>query len=159
MKGGKEKEVKMKTKKLLVFLVIFSVMLGMIGVAIGVPQGIEVTISPDIHVVIAPTTVNFGAVIPGDGNNAVEDVSFNATGSNVDVNVEVTIVTGDPFKDGLNFGGTLAEGQDIVLPCVHSGELCTYVLETVETTLDIPIAFQKGLKSGTITYTITEVTP
>ncbi|MEK6887184.1 MAG: hypothetical protein AABW88_05120 [Nanoarchaeota archaeon] len=139
-------------KLVLVFLVMMSLLS-----LLAADQGITVTVGQDITVVINPTTVNFGSVLPDtNANGAVEDVSFDATGSNVDVNVEVTTVSGEPFTSGLKFDGTLAQGQDILLPCVLSGDLCTYVLEIVDTTLDVPDTFKKGVYPGTITYTITE---
>lgn len=146
-------------KIVLVFLVMLGLMslLGIMVLAAPPSQPIEVTIDLSIHVVIAPGTVSFGNVLPDTVNNpAVEDVSFDATGSNVDVEVEVTTVSGEPFHTGLKFDGVTAETESYILPCVLSGELCTYVLETVDTTLDVPLAFEKGSKSGTITYTITE---
>ena len=148
-------------KKILVFLVMLSLMsvMGMFAISgvLAVDQGINVTISENITILITPSVVQFGAVLPGSSDNdAVENVSFDATGSNVDVSVEVTTVSGEPFTTGLKFDGTLAQGESYVLPCVLSGELCTYDLKTVDTTLDVPATFKKGTYPGTITYTITE---
>ena len=142
-------------KKLLVFLVMFGVLMLGVGGVLAENQGITVTVGQDIVVVINPTTVTFAPVLPGTTNDALEDVSFDATGSNVDVNVAVTTVSVEPFHSGLKFDTVLPEGQSYVLPCVPSGELCTYVLKTLDTTLDIPSTFQKGTYNGVITYTIT----
>lgn len=143
----------MKKLNILVFLVMMSVL----PVVLGANQGVNVTIGADIRVIILPTTVNFGSVLPNTiGNPAVENVSFNAAGSNVNVSITVTNVTGEPFYSGLKFDELLARGKSYVLPCLLSGDLCIYTLKTVGTTLDIPATFKKGIKTGTITYTITE---
>jgi len=158
MKGGLKRKKKMKKLNLLVFLVM-TMLFGVVGVmADDVDQGINVTIGTTIQVIILPTTINFGSVLPNTNNNpATENVSFNAAGSNINVSVAVTSVTGEPFISGLKFDNVLVQGHaPYVLPCVLSGELCTYVLKTVGTTLNIPATFQKGTKTGTITYTITE---
>lgn len=155
IKGGK------MMKKLLVFLVmigLLGILIGLGNVAVAVDQGINVTIGENITIVITPETVEFGAVLPGSSDNdAVEDVSFDPSGSNVDVNVAVTTVSGEPFNSGLKFDGILAEGEDYDILCV--GNPCTYTPLTLDTTLDVPVGSPSGAQAGTITYTITGTTP
>lgn len=147
-------------KKILVFLVMASVLsVFSIGNVIAVDQSINATINGNSSILITPATVEFGAVVPGTNNNPSTsgNISFDPTGSNVDVNVEVTNVTGKPFEGGLKFDGSLAQGQDYDILCV--GNPCTYTPKVVIPTLNVPIGSRAGIKTGTITYTITGTPP
>ena len=146
-------------KKLLVF---FVMMLSLIGGIMAIDpnqQAVDATVSGSIIVAINPLpTLNFGTVIANSFGNAALNgpVIFNPAGSTTGVSVEVTDVTGAPFDTGLKFDGTLAELQKYDIPCVLSGDLCTFTAKSVVPTLDVPTGSSAGLKSGVITYTFTE---
>ena len=144
-------------KKSLIFLVMVSLTFGMIGVVSATDQGIDVNVGQDIHVVINPVTVQFSGVIPGTNNNPASNgpISFDATGSNVDVTIQVTTVTNPPFDTGLKLDNVSPTTRIFNLPCVLVSSICTYAPVTTVPTLDVPIGSPAGIKSGTITYTIT----
>lgn len=146
-------------KKILILGLMLSVFL--MPAILAVDQGINATIGDDITIVITPTTVTFGAIMPGTANNPSTsgNVGFDPSGSNVHVNVEVTTVTGEPFHSGLKFDGILAEGKDYDIPCALVLDVCTYTLKVVVPTLDVPTGSPAGVKTGIITYTITGTTP
>ncbi len=126
-------------------------------------QGVTVTIGQDIHLVISPTTVNFGSVSPGTSNNPSTNgnITFDATNSNVDVTITVASITGFPFQTGLMLDGASATGQDWTLPCVKEGEsdVCTYTMQSTVPTLNVPIAAAQATQNGVITYTVSGPTP
>ena len=69
-------------------------------------QGTDATVNDFITVAIAPLpTLSFGPVNSDSINNPATNgpVTFNPAGSTVDVTVEVTDVTGEPFATGLKF--------------------------------------------------------
>ena len=147
-------------KKLLVSALVIGFLLsfGAFGV-IAVDQDINATIDDNLTISISPATVEFGAVSAGSSGNPASsgNISFDPAGSNVNVNVDVTNVTGKPFEGGLKFDGSLAQGQDYDILCV--GNPCTYTPKTVSPTLDVPIGSRAGIKTGTITYIITGTPP
>lgn len=148
-------------KKLLAGLMLISVLLfSAIGV-MAVDQGLTVIIGEDVNLIITPSTVDFGTVQPGINNNPAINgpIIFDATGSNVDVNVEVTAVTGFPFEDGLMLDGAPALAQDWDLLCVLVEDVCSYTTATTVPTLDVPLSAPQGTKPGTITYTVTGSPP
>jgi hypothetical protein len=126
-----------------------------------VDQSLNVSIGENITVQIAPETVQFGQVAPGSNNNMATNgpIAFNATGSNVDVNIEVTNVTGFPFENGLMLDGSPALGEVWDLLCILNGGICTYAGAETVPTLDVPIGAPAGVVGGTTTYTITGPTP
>jgi len=145
-------------KKSLIFLVMVNLIFGIIDVVSATDQGIDVTIGQDIHVVIDPVTVQFGTnILPGTNNNPALNgpISFDATGSNVGVTIQVTAVTSPPFDTGLKLDNVLPTTKIFNLPCVLVSNICTYAPVTTVPTLDVPIGSPAGTKSGTITYTIT----
>jgi len=97
-------------KKLILFVAlvmtlnVFSIM--------AVDQPIEVDVTPDIHMVITPGTLDFDSVAPDSVDNPALNgpIEFNPAGSNVDVTVEVTGVTGFPFETGLMLDASPALG-------------------------------------------------
>jgi len=119
-------------------------------------QSINVEVITTITVMINPNILDFGSLVAGTIDNPAVNgpVSFDASGSNVDVQVEITDITAGLFEDGLKFDGALALGQIFVLNCL-AGEVCTYDLETTDPTLDIPAGTPAGAKTGVITYTLT----
>ncbi len=123
-------------------------------------QNARAVISSFTSVSITPATIDFGIVVPGsDDNPASENVVLDADGSNSDVNVAVTDVSGVPFDTGLMFDGALASGQDYTIDCIDSGDICTYDLRVIVPTLDVPLGIEQGEKTGVVTYTITGSTP
>lgn len=147
-------------KKLLVSLALLSVLIGIVGV-LAANQGLEVTIGEDINLVISPTTVNFSSVTPGTNDNPATNgpITFDATDSNVDVTIEVASVTGFPFETGLMLDTAAPVGQSWTLPCVLSGDVCTYTTASTVPTLNVPIAAPQSTNTGTITYTVSGPTP
>lgn len=141
-------------KKLLLFLV-FGVMIA--GIVMATPQKLIVNIGDDIVIAITPDMINFSSVMPGtDDNPAINGpIKFNATGSNTNVTIEVTNVTGVPFEDGLELDGANPIGRTFHLDCVTVDYICTYSIVSTVPTLNVPKGLFKGMKEGNITYTIT----
>src|SRR3989344_3364276 len=145
-------------KKLLVFAVMFGIFISMMGFAFAAEQGVEVEVGEDIHLLITPETVDFGTVVPGPGKTATNGpIRFNATGSNVDVHVEVTDVEGFPFEGStlLLDGDSTPIGKFWDLDCVIANNICTYVVASTVPTLDVPLGTSQGTYLGTITYSVT----
>ncbi len=147
--------------KLLTTLVIASFILTGVTGVFAADQDITVTIGEDINVVISPGTVEFDTVAPGTNDNPATNgpIEFDATGSNVDVNIEVTDVMGFPFEDGLMLDGVPALGSSWDLICTIVDSLCTYTTESTVPTLNVPTGAAQGINPGTITYTITGSPP
>lgn len=122
-------------------------------------QNIQVRINEDIKLSISPLTLDFGALMPGMIDSAGPPVTFDATGSNVDVSVTVSTVIGFPFDTGLKFNGAAPGGQSALLPCVIQSDVCTYTTIDWTTSLSIPSGTPPGLLSGTIVYSISGPTP
>src|SRR3989344_4739338 len=94
-------------KKLLVFLVMIGVM-GVMVVAVS-PETLPTTIviSEDITISVTQSTLDFGTVLPNQVKEAENDpIVFDPDGSNVDVTVTVTDVTGDELFDDIEVMGT-----------------------------------------------------
>ncbi len=121
-------------------------------------QDVEVEIDSSINVVVNPPTLNFGTIVAGTIDNPALNgpVSFDASGSNVNVRVEVTDITEGIFENGLKFDEDLALGQTFDLTCDDGSGVCAYELITTIPTLDIPTGTPRGTKTGTITYTLGE---
>lgn len=113
-------------------------------------QGLNVTISGKIVLTILPRWLEFGMVQPGSTNNPALNgpIIFNATGSDDDVNVEITAVSGFPFEQGLKIDGGAPVGK--LWTVLHSSPIKTAV-----PTLDIPADAESGSNQGTIEYMIT----
>ena len=149
-------------KKLLLFLVMFGILISTMSFALAVDQGLTVTVGQDINLVITPSTVDFGTVVPGAGKPAVNGpIQFDATGSNVDVTVTVSAVTGFPFAGAtLRLDGdSTPVGLSWLLSCVPVSGVCTYAVASTVPTLDVPVGAPKGTHIGTITYTVTGPSP
>lgn len=122
-------------------------------------QNIQVEINEGVTLAITPLTLNFGNVEAGSVDNLGTNIVFNATGSNVDVNVEVINVTGFPFETGLKLNGNIPIGESANLPCAVINNVCTYTNVEWTTSLTVPIGTPAGLKSGTIVYLISGPSP
>ncbi len=145
-------------KKYLILLII-GVMAA--GIVMATPQGVEVEIGDDITMIIKPTVINFSSVIPGTADNPAVNgpISFNATGSNVNITVVVTNVTGVPFDKGLELDNVSPMGRTFQMHCVIVNDICTYSIVNTDPTLNVPKGSPAGMKTGTITYLITGVPP
>jgi hypothetical protein len=148
-------------KKLNLVITVLCVLILTMGIVFAVEedQGIEVTVEGTISVLITPTTIMFGDV-PTDSvdNPAFEDVAFDASGSNVDVLVDVVSVTGVPFSSGLTFSGSDPTTMDFEMLCL-AGDTCTYDIVTFLTELDVPLGSPAGPQVGIVTYMVTEAPP
>jgi len=158
MKGGLHTK---RMNKNLIFSVLLGIMLICVPGVFAEDQGINVTIGEDISLIITPTIIEFGPVPPDSTNNPALNgpITFNATGSNVDVNIEVTNVTGFPFESGLLLDTLAPVGQDWDLPCVIVDNLCTYTQEITFPTLNVPVGAPQGVNQGVIIYQITGTPP
>ena len=149
-------------KKLLVFAVMFGILISMISFVLAAEQSVEVEVGEDIHLEITPATVDFGVVVPGPNKPATNGpIEFDATGSNVDVHVEVTDVEGFPFEGStlLLDGDSTPIGKFWDLDCVIANNICTYVVASTVPTLDVPLGTSQGTYLGTITYSVTGPAP
>ena len=156
MKGGKKEMM----KRILSLVILMSLVFGVLllfntGFVLADNQGqdINASIGENITLFINPTTVEFGPVAPGTTGTS-NNITFNATGSNVNITIDVTSVTGEPFASGLMFDGALATSYFKSMDCVISGAICTYGILTIVPTLVVPVGSPAGTKTGVITYTI-----
>ncbi len=125
-------------------------------------QEVEVEIVQLTLASITPVSLNFGSLSPGTNDNPAVNgpIMFDATGSNTNVRVEVSAVTGFPFETGLKLDGDDTPfGKFWNLDCVENNNVCTFTPATTVPTLSIPAGAISGLKTGMITYTITGPTP
>jgi hypothetical protein len=122
---------------------------------------VEVEIIELSLVSISPITIDFGSLSPGtSGNPALNGpVIIDPIGSNTDVHVEVTAVTGFPFETGLLLDGSDPTSLFWDFACVEVDSICTYTPASLDPTLDIPPGAVIGPKAGTISYLITGPTP
>lgn len=148
-------------KNILVLTALLGILVFSMGgvLAVDANQPVQVTIGTDVTVAITPNPLDFGSVPAGSVNFTGPDVHFNATGSNVNVTVAVTNVTGVPFATGLKFNSITPIGQIAFLPCTVVADVCTYTPVDWTTSLSIPIGTPAGLKSGTITYDVAGPSP
>ena len=147
--------------KKLFLLMTTVMMLSAIGVFAD-DQPVIVDVGENIHVAILPNPLDFGSILPGTSNaQSTQDITFNAAGSNVNVHIAISDVTGVPFSDGLKIGGSSPVGQFWDLLCISdpTTEICTYDLVTADPTLDIPLGTSQGSKAGAIVYTVTGPAP
>ena len=146
-------------KKLFVFLMV-TMVLSIMGV-VADTQDTEAIINEAVTILIEPNPLLFGPLVSGTNDNPATNgpISFDATGSNIDVTVTVDSVTGAPFDNGLKFDGLDPVGQVFLLECVVVSDVCTYTPVTTIPTLDIPVGSPVGLQSGVITYIITGPIP
>ncbi len=145
----------------------FSVLLMMSLLVLGISfvfaadQTVQVTIGGDVVVAISPNPLDFGNVLPNSVDNAATNgpIMFDATGSNVDVTVQVSSVSGFPFADGLMFDGEEPVGKNWLLECTIQNNICTYDSASTVPTLNVPAGSAQGQNQGTITYTVTGPQP
>ncbi|MEK6934556.1 MAG: hypothetical protein AABW46_01630 [Nanoarchaeota archaeon] len=128
--------------------------------SLGLPTTIE--ISENITISVGPGTLDFGIVAPGtEDNPSTSPIEFDANGSNVNVTVEVTEVTGD---DDTLFDDIEVEtspdtwvnivGADVTMICDYSGGTCVFDPVSWDARLDVPEGLPAGTKAGTIVYTV-----
>lgn len=148
-------------KKILVFLTVLSVFVGLSGVVMAnTSQDLSASVDENIVMSITPATIDFGPVTPGSSNVPAGMITFDPTGSNVDVQVTITSVTGAPFDTGLKLDTKLWSDPLLkwIIPCTGTGS-CTYTPATSVPTLDVPATITPGLKPGVITYTVGKYIP
>lgn len=146
-------------KKLLVFLVMFGVLAGMMGVGVmgDTSQGLQNTtmiVGQDIQLAITPTLLDFGVVIPSQSPKIGPNVTFNPIGSNVNLSITAQ-VTANTLFEGIelnHLGWTPINNTLISLPYGSSA------LE-IMSRISIPIGTIPGTQTGVITYTVTGVPP
>jgi hypothetical protein len=152
-------------EKYLVFLLVFSMAIfGCINVSADIQnqtQNLTVDIPQVINVAITPSSLNFGSVIPGTNNVLPinNPISFNATGSNVDLVIITASVSGLPFETGLRINGASPASLNLPINCTKVANICNYELKQQSASLDVPVGFTAGTANGVITYTITGSIP
>jgi hypothetical protein len=161
LKDKDERRLKKRMNKILTTLVIASVLVMSSGFVLAADQGINVTIGQNITLLITPTEVDFGTVAPGTTDNAATNgpIGFDGSGSNSNMTIEVTNVTGFPFDTGLKLDGATPIGQIFNQNCLIVSNLCTYTPATTVPTLDVLIGTPQGVNNGVITYLITGSPP
>ena len=140
----------------------FGILIASISFALAVEQDLEVTVGQNITLVISPGTVEFGIVAPGTTDNDADsgDITFDASGSNVDVTVAVTDVSGFPFESSTLFlDGDTPVGQSWFLECTIVNDICQYTTANTTPTLDVPVGAAQGNYVGILTYLITGSPP
>ena len=141
----------------------FGLMLSVTGFVVGqeASQNTTAVISSNLSVVINPTTINFGPILPGESKILDDAITFNAgMGSNENISIGVTDVTGI-FKNNIkvsianNVTFVPLESFTNVLGCVVQSNVCTYTPIVLDAILKVPAGTPAGTQSGIITYTIT----
>lgn len=123
----------------------------------GGSQGLNATIGGVVSVEILPTTIQFGTVASGSTDNPALNgpVTFDASGSNTNVQIEVLGVTGELFATGLKFDGASPIGLFWELMCQLNEGGCSHDIVSVVPTLDVFSGALPGTQSGTVEYLIT----
>ena len=152
-------------KKILVFLVMLGLVVGMSGVVLGeegpISGSATVTVGESsVEVTLTPTEITFGDVtLPiTDYPATILEVVISTLGdaNNLDIDVDVD-VQGVVFENGLKFNDEIAEGNHYDMDCVpdETTGVCAYTDITLAPTLSMPLGVPAGLQTGTIIYTIT----
>lgn len=148
MKGGE----KMKKLFLILAILCLGAVMPMISAAqTQQTQPVSVTVAEETKLTIAPASLDFGSarpLIPKEGQN----VTFDSTGSNVDVSVGSSVEQGSIFEN-INFllsGGVLKNIKEFSISLPISSPI-----GTVGTQISVPTGIIPGLRTGIITYTIT----
>jgi len=150
MKGGNKKEMK---KLLISFIVLGMLITGVIGVlAVGVPQGTDVTVTADLTLTPTPDPLDFGPLIPLAFNTL--PVTLTPGTSNLVVTVSVADVLGTLFQDNLLID--LKAGSGFEDPTTVSIDILAGTPLDVDYQLTVPIATPAGPYDGTITYSVLE---
>lgn len=152
-------------KKLLVFLVMIGVVLGMMGMAVGDTGGIqtpEVEISDNIDFTLLDTTLDFGSVIPGQDSVILDNRIQVNENNNVNFIVYIELTVDDSSKIFSNIFLDLDEEgtPEAQLNMVLEKAITDPVEAAVEThnlkaQLQVPDGFMPVVgATGTITYSI-----
>jgi hypothetical protein len=118
-------------------------------------QSLLVTIAGRIVFNVFPRLLDFGLVYPDTEDNPALNgpIIFDINGSESDVMVAITNVTGFPFEQGLKIDSTpWDELNPWTIPY-------TSPIQTANATLDVPSEASPGQAEGTITYTVTGLPP
>lgn len=138
--------------KLLVFLAVFSVLLGVFGVVgvMAVEQGAEGAVIPDLTLIPTPNPVVFGPLIPRTSDT--ERITLTPGHSNLIVTVDVSDTVGTLFEDGLafDFGAGPVDPEALLIPVMADTPIM------FDAILTVPTAIHSGAYSGKITYTVME---
>ena len=147
-------------KHILVLAVTLGLMLGIVGVIAAPITGMQNTVlivNEDIHMVIAPSLLNFSALTPSTIPQAGPQITFDPTNSNVNVTVTAQVTMNTLFK-----GIDISEDNRITWTPIEDISLVLLfgsVAKTVDTRITIPLGTPRGIQSGQITYTVTGPTP
>jgi len=145
-------------KKIIYFLALFGILalFNFSASVIATNQPINATINENVIVSIMPGTIEFGDVNPGDVDVAATNgpIIFSANGSNANVTISITNVTGFPFATGLMIDAAIPSNYSVTILCTIVADVCTYTDVTAVPTLSIPAGAPVGDVAGAITYLI-----
>lgn len=129
------------------------------GFAADSTQEVRANINQTIFVTILPSSINFGDLHTGVVDSPGPNITFDATGSNVNVLVAISSVEGILFNTGLKLNGLPFVPQLRALPCVVVDGICTYEIKSTTTSLSIPVGTPAGQHLGAIVYSISGPPP
>jgi len=143
-------------KKILVFLVLASMLLGVSGV-MALDQAVTLDVSPVVNVAISPDIINFSSGNPGD-IQVTTPLSFNLDSSNTNVTVKITGVTGNAFNNGNLAFDEQYNLNSVVYNfiCTINADACTFNVITSQPKLWIHPGFRAGDYTGTVTFSANE---
>jgi hypothetical protein len=121
-------------------------------------QDTQVNIGDVIQVIITPSKLDFGKLAPGSTGTG-PNIGISVSGSNTDVRVAISEVTGFPFMTGLSVNGGVPTSQIAMFDCLIVGDTCTFSPVSWATSLSVPSGAPAGVQTGTIIYTITGPAP
>jgi hypothetical protein len=156
-------------RKILVFLTVLSVFVGLSGFVIGDPQTVNGEVPGFVMASLTTTSVNYGSVTPGSNSVTQANVIHVNEETNTDVKVEISLDgSSNTLFQNLYFDvdklGTYEIGEQIT-----SVPFLTYTItdqagafdDTVNSILKVPAGYSPtgGSVSGTVIYTLTDATP
>lgn len=119
-------------------------------------QNLFVNIGNVYNLNVLPLPIVIQNSLPGSNDNPAINgpIKFNANGSNVDFTVTVSSVSGYLFNSKLEFDGVHnALHPTFNMVCnLQPDSTCSYNYVTSAPTLDVPLGFCAGNRSGVITY-------
>ncbi|MBI3623760.1 hypothetical protein HY212_06815 [Candidatus Pacearchaeota archaeon] len=141
-------------KKILVFLAVFGLILGISGFALAdTEQGAEAGVSSDLALDATPNPIDFGSTLK-PGSESIQSVTLTPGTSDLDISVGIT---------GASFIVDMMADRDGDLT-YSSYNLDSFMMTantpmTFNTKVMVPVGTVSGTYTGTITYTVLEHVP
>lgn len=146
-------------KKLLVFVILFSMLFSVAGV-LGVPTttSLNATVSDPIITAIVTNLVDFGNVVSGGSYTRTNNISITPDSSQTSIQVSISNVAGMLFETNLKMDGVAPLSHPLwKFICTSNIEgVCTWDTSITYATpsLAVPAGYPAGPAIGTITYLV-----